>query len=203
MSLARHPQVVRLRQQLEATPWLRWAFLAIGLLLAMLALGELETVRKSWQQDSVAEEAKLRRIKALQGQDVWLARAKEAAALHQGLLAQIPPASTPGAAQAALQGWLQGLANSTADPQKVRIAVEGSTPVESVPGVIRLRASLQGSLSPRQALNIARTIESGPSLVTIDALTVRSESNQNASISMSAFYRLPAAGAAPAEGGAP
>lgn len=200
MSLARHPQVVRLRQHLDATPWLRWALLAIGVLLALFVLEALEATRVQWQKDSIQEEANLRRIKALQGQDVWLARAKQAADLHQGLLAQLPPANTQGAAQAAVQNWLQTLANSTSDPQRVRIAVEGAAPVESMPGVIRIRGSLQGAMSPRQALNIARSIESAENLVVIDAFDLRSDTSQNATIRMSAYYRV---AAAPATEGGP
>lgn len=198
MSLARHPQVIRLRQQLDAAPWLRWALLGIGLLLALFALQALEATRTQWQKDSIEEETKLRRIKALQGQDVWLARARQASELHRGLLAQLPQVNTQGAAQAAVQAWLQSMANATPDPQRVRIAVDGASPVEAMPGVLRIRGSLQGSLSPRQALNVARSIESAENLVVIDAFDLRSDPNGSATIRMSAYYRVAAAPAAEA-----
>ncbi|KAF1686627.1 hypothetical protein B1992_06875 [Pseudoxanthomonas broegbernensis] len=195
MNLAASPLAAQLRRQLDATPWLRWALLAIAALAALLVLQGLEQVRTQAQKQAIDEEVKLRRIKALQGQDVWLARAKESAALREALLAQIPPANTPGAAQAALQSWLQSLANSTSDPQKVRTAVEGTAPVEALPGVVRLRATLRGGMSPREALNIARQVEGGRDLVVIESLDIRSDSNPNASIGMNAYYRLPASGA--------
>ncbi|WP_374013061.1 hypothetical protein [Pseudoxanthomonas koreensis] len=199
MNLAASPVAMQLRRQLEAAPWLRWALLAIAVLATLMLLQGLDQVRVAAQKQAIDEEAKLRRIKALQGQDVWLERARESTALREALLAQIPPANTPGAAQAALQSWLQSLANSTSDPQKVRTAVEGTAPVETLPGVVRVRASLRGSMGPREALTIVRRIEGGRDLVVIESLDIRSDSNSNASIAMSAYYRLPATddGAAP------
>ncbi len=193
MSLATSPLAVQLRRQLDATPWLRWALLVIAVLAALMVLQGLEQVRVQAQQQAIDEEAKLRRIKALQGQDVWLERARESAALREALLARIPPANTPGAAQAALQAWLQSLANSTSDAQKVRTAVEGTAPVEALPGVLRVRASLRGGMTPREALTIVRRIEGGSDLVVVESLDIRSENNPTASIAMSAYYRLPVA----------
>jgi len=191
MSLANHPQVAQLRQQLEAAPWLRWALLAIGVLAALVVAQAVEQVRVGAQQAAIDEEAKLRRIQALQGQDVWLQRATESQAMRKALEAQIPAAATSGAAQAALQSWLRGLANATSDPQRVRIAVEGTSPVEEVPGLLRIRASLRGAMTPREAITIARQIEGGQNLVVIESLDIRSDANRLVSIGMNAYYRLP------------
>lgn len=184
----------KLREQLDAAPWLRWALLVIGLLAALFCVQGLETLRLAAQNRSIEQEERLRQIRSLQGQDVWLGREREAAELHEGLLAQIPHAPTSGVAQAAVQGWLTGLGNSIADTESVRISVEGAAPIESVPGVLRIRATLRAGMTAREALNVARQIESHANLVVIESAEIRSDNNQLASFGVSAFYRI-----APAE----
>lgn len=182
--------LARLRGQVDASPWLRWALLAIGLLAAVLVLQELERFRIAAQEASIQQESRLRQMRSLQGQDVWFEREKSASNALESLLVQIPPAPTPGVAQAALQGWLAELGNGISDTQSVRIAVEPAAPVESVPGVLRIRATLRAGMTPREALNIVRRIESGTNLVVIESLDIRSDTNRMASFGMSAYYRL-------------
>ena len=86
----------KLREQLNATPWLRWALLLIGVLAAVLGLQGLESLRSRAQDMSIEQEARLRQIRSLQGQDVWIARQRESAELHESLLAEIPSAPTSG-----------------------------------------------------------------------------------------------------------
>ncbi|MCD9047787.1 hypothetical protein [Luteimonas sp. MHLX1A] len=180
----------KLRDQLNATPWLRWALLLIGVLAAVLGLQGLESLRSRAQDMSIEQEARLRQIRSLQGQDVWIARQRESAELHESLLAEIPSAPTSGVAQAAVQGWLAGLGNSIADTESVRISVEGAAPVESMPGLFRIRATLRAGMTAREALNVARQIESSANLVVIESAEIRSDVNQLASFGVNAFYRI-------------
>lgn len=180
----------KLREQLNATPWLRWALLLIGVLAAVLGLQGLESLRSRAQDMSIEQEARLRQIRSLQGQDVWIARQRESAELHESLLAEIPSAPTSGVAQAAVQGWLAGLGNSIADTESVRISVEGAAPVESMPDLFRIRATLRAGMTAREALNVARQIESSANLVVIESAEIRSDVNQLASFGVNAFYRI-------------
>ena len=180
----------KLREQLNATPWLRWALLVIGVLAAVLGLQGLESLRSHAQDMSIEQEARLRQIRSLQGQDVWIARQRESAELHESLLAEIPSAPTSGVAQAAVQGWLAGLGNSIADTESVRISVEGAAPVESMPDLFRIRATLRAGMTAREALNVARQIESSANLVVIESAEIRSDVNQLASFGVNAFYRI-------------
>lgn len=187
------------RQQADKAPWLRWAALGIAVLIALLLLQSLETVRVEAAKQAMDEELKLRKMRSLRGQDVWLQREQDTAALLAGLDAQIPDASTSGVAQAGVQSWLQELTNATSDPSRIRIALEGATPLEDVPGLLRIRASLRGGMTPREALAMIRRIETATNLVVIESLDIRSDSNSTTSIAISAYYRI----TAPAQGSTP
>jgi len=187
----------QLARQLHAAPWLRWALLVAGVLAALLLCQWLESVRMQAQKDSIEEEVKLRRIRSLQGQDVWIVRQEEASRLHAALAAQIPEASTAGVAQASMQKWLGELANSVSDAQDVRITMDGATVLEQPPGLLRVRATLRGGMSGRSALHLVRRIEGAANLVVIDTVDIRSDTNRIVSIGMNAYYRLPAAETAP------
>lgn len=178
-----------LRAQLDSAPWLRWALLVIAALASFFLLQALEEARTKAQNESIEQEAKLRQVRALQGQDVWLARAQESQELLDAMQAQIPVAATPGAAQAALQSWLGGLGNAIADSESVRISVDNAAALEEIPGVLRIRATLRAGMSAREAINIIRQIEGAPSLVVIDSLDLRSDANRVVAIGLNAYYR--------------
>src|SRR5690606_37824044 len=95
-----------LDQQLAQAPWLRWASLAIMVLLALFLLQALEQVRVAKEAAATDAEVQLRKMRSLQGQDAWLQREREAADLYKTLLGEIPVAPTSGQAQASLQAWL-------------------------------------------------------------------------------------------------
>jgi len=187
------------RQQAEKAPWLNWAALAIGVLLALLLLQGLEDLRRQASRHAMDKEVQLRKMRSLRGQDVWLEREKQTGEQLAALQAQIPPAPTVGAAQANLQSWLQELANSTPDPSRVRVSLEGSAPVEEGSDLLRIRATLRGGMPPRTAINLVRRIETAPSLVVIESLDIRADTSSTTSIAISAFYRVAPApqGAAP------
>ena len=149
-------QLQNLKRQVEAAPWLKWAGLAIVLLLALFCLQALDAVRVERQKAAMDAELDLRRIMSLKGQDVWFERQKSAVELRDTLKAQLPEVSTPGMAQAALQNWLRGLTSGFGNEQNANIRINRSGTVETVPGVLRVNASLNVAASPRQSLNLLR-----------------------------------------------
>lgn len=190
MSAAKDLALDKLRQQFRQTPWLKWAALLIGALVAMHVLQLLQGALNAAQENSIDQEVRLRQVQSLRGQDVWLEREQESARILEGLAASIPTARTPGVAQAALQGWISTLGNSISNTQSVRISVEPEGNVDGLPGVIRIRATLRAGMSAREALNIARQIESARNLVVIVSTDIRSDTNQLATFGIDAYYRI-------------
>ena len=189
-------QLQNLKRQVEAAPWLKWAGLAIVLLLALFCLQALDAVRVERQKAAMDAELDLRRIMSLKGQDVWFERQKSAVELRDTLKAQLPEVSTPGMAQAALQNWLRGLTSGFGNEQNANIRINRSGTVETVPGVLRVNASLNVAASPRQSLNLLRQIESSSNLVTLETLTLQSDDSNTLHLTLNAYYRI-AEGAAP------
>ena len=183
-------QLLVLKQQLDATPWLKWAGLLIALLVAMLGLRALDDLRTARQKAGIDAELNLRRILALKGQDVWLAREKAALQLRDSLRAQLPQVNTPGMAQAMLQSWLRDISAGFDAKQNVTLRVNRSAPLEDMPDVIRVNASLNAAVSPRQALTILRQIESSPNLVVVETLTMQSDSGSTVHMTLNAYYRV-------------
>lgn len=184
-----------LRRQVDAAPWLRWAALAIAMLAAALALQALDKLRVERQKAGIEAEQDLRRILALKGQDVWVAREKSARLLRDSLKAQLPEVNTPGMAQAALQNWLRNI-TSNFDAQNVVIRLNRTAPLESMPEVLKVNAALSGNLSPGQALALIRRIESAPNLVVVETMALQSDSSNTLHLTVNAYYRL-AAGPTP------
>lgn len=184
-----------LKRQVDAAPWLRWAGLAIAVLVAALALQALDNWRIERQKAGIEAEQALRRILALKGQDAWLAREKSAQQLRDSLRAQLPQVTTPGMAQAALQNWLRNI-TANFDAQNVVIRINRSAPLESMPDVLRVNAALNGNLNPRQALALIRQIESAPNLVVLETVALQSDSSSTLHLTVNAYYRI-AAGAKP------
>lgn len=189
-------QLQSLKRQVEAAPWLKWAGLAIVLLLALFCLQVLDAVRVERQKAAMDAELDLRRIMSLKGQDVWFEREKSALELRDTLRAQLPEVATPGMAQASLQNWLRGLTSGFGNEQNANIRINRSGTVETVPGVLRVNASLNVAASPRQSLNLLRQIESSSNLVTLETLTLQSDDSNTLHLTLNAYYRI-AEGAAP------
>jgi hypothetical protein len=182
-----------LRRQADANPRLKWALLLVALLLCAFVWRGLDGLRDGLQKKAISEEARLHRIRALQGQDIWLARADEASAMHAALLAQLPEATTPGLAQATLQGWLRSLVESNPGGRELNVTVDSATPLEQPAGVLRIHASINGALPPSQLIELVRRIESSSNLVVIETSTIRSnQDNASFALGMNAYYRLPA-----------
>ena len=189
-------QLQSLKRQVEAAPWLKWAGLAIVLLLALFCLQALDAARLERQKAAMDAELDLRRILALKGQDVWFEREKSASQLRDTLKAQLPEVATPGMAQAALQNWLRGLTSGFGNEQNASIRINRSGLVETVPGVLRVNASLNIAASPRQSLNLLRQVETSTNLVTVETVTLQSDDSNTLHLTLNAYYRI-AEGTAP------
>lgn len=183
-------QIRELKRQLETSPWLKWAGVAIALLLAAFALQSMEGWRADRQKAAIEAEQNLRRILSLKGQDAWLEREKNARQLRDALKAQLPGVSTPGMAQAALQSWLRNITAGFESKQNMTIRVNRSGPVDGMPDVIRVNAALNGALSPRQSLGLLRQIENSPNLVVVETLTLLSDDNNTVHLTVNAYYRV-------------
>lgn len=183
-------QLQDLKQQIETKPWLKWAGVAIAILLVAWAVTALDAVRVHQQKAAIAAELDLRRIMALRGQDAWLSREKLAVRLRDTLKAELPQAATTGIAQAALQNWLRDLTSGFDAEQNVTIRVNRSGPVETVPGVLRVNASLNGAFSPRQALSLLRQIETSPNLVVVETMTIQSENRSTLELGLNGYFRV-------------
>lgn len=186
-----------LRQRLEATPRLKWGAVVIAALLLAFVVQELESARVQLQERAIDEEVKLRRIRSLQGQNIWLTREQETARLYKALLAELPDVATPGLAQANLQTWLRSLTANGLQSSEIKISVDSATVVKEVPDVIRVHATLNGSLPARQVMDLIRQIESTTNLIVIETTQIRSDQNNFFTITMHAYYRSPTQGVAP------
>lgn len=184
-------QLQSLKKQVDTTPWLRWAALAIAVLLALFVLQSLDNVRVARRKATVEAAANLERILALQGQDAWLTRAKDATQMRDSLRAQLPEVATPGLAQAALQNWLRDLTKNFGKEQNLSIRVNQSGPVDKLPGVLRVNASLSGNLTPRQALVVLRRIETTNNLIVLETVDMQSDSSNTLQLTLNAYYRVP------------
>jgi len=190
-------------EQVRANPRLQAGLGVIALLLVAWVVLVLGDVRKA--QIARLEQARARyvQVSRLAGQEVWVQRAADAAKLADALEAEIPQAASAGLAQAQFQGWLKQITDS----QGVPIRMDTQAPVRLEPpssDVLRVTATIAGSMDPQRVWQLINRIEGATALVTIPALTVRSDgSNQTFSITVQGYYRLPAAPAPAADGGAP
>lgn len=187
--MSRPALVIELQKQLAAAPWLKWGLLAAGALAFLFAWQALSEARSQAEAEAIREEAQLRRVRALQGQDIWTTRQQGATELYRSLEAEIPVAATPGLAQAALQTWLRGVGASAAGATDIRISVDEAVLLEEPTGLIRVHGSLSGRMPARQALNIVRQIESATDLVVPETLDIRSGTNNTVNLTVNAYYR--------------
>lgn len=179
-----------LKDQVEAAPWLKWAFAAIAVLIAVIALQQLDDIRKERQKAAISTELSLRQINSLKGQTVWLEREAEAAKVRDALLAQLPEVATAGMAQAATQSWLRSLSGGFESQQSLSLRINNAALLEDMPGIMRVNAAVNGSMSPRQAMNLIRQIETSPNLVVVETVTLQSTEHSMLSLTLNAYYRI-------------
>ena len=182
--------VTALRAQAGAAPWLKWALPVVAMLALATVWQALESLRTDLQQSAIGREVELRRILALQGEDVWFERAKQATELRDRLRAEMPPAATAGLAQASFQSWLQDSALAGLPADAIRISGVSSSTIDGLDGVRRVQATLGGALSARQALGVLRQIESSDNLIVVETTMIRSDQNPMFTATLNAYYRL-------------
>jgi len=190
-SLERHWRP--LAEQVRGNPRLQAGLVLIGLLVGgwlFLVLGDLRTAAL---QDLDQARQQYFRVRQLAGERAWPQRADDATRLADALEAETPQAASSGLAQAAFQGMLQDIA----DDQGVPVRIDLQPPVRLDPpqqDIVRITATLSGGMDPRQTWRMIHRIESGAALVTIPAITVRSDgANQAFSMTVQGYYRLPQA----------
>lgn len=191
MKLVIPPQAMRLVAQIKANPRLQAGMALILLLLAgwiLLVLGDARTARLTDLQDG---RERLVQVKQIASERVWLERAQQATALARTLSAEIPPAPSPGLAQAAFQGWLGEIVDKQGLP--LRLTVETPVYLDDPADVVRVTAEVRGGMDPNRVWRMIEQIEATASLVTIPVLTVRSDgANKTFSLTVYGYYRLPA-----------
>jgi hypothetical protein len=198
MKLLLPPQLKPLADQVRANPRLQLG-LALILLLFLgwlfLVLGDLRNAQVQHLQQA---RQRYIQVRQLAGQQVWLQRAAEATQLAGALEAEIPPTRSPGLAQAGLQGWLKTIADSQG--QALRLDMQPPVRLDAPADVVRVTATVAGSMEPQRVWQMIHRIEASTSLVTIPVLTVRSDGlNQTFSLTVQGYYRVPALAAPPAE----
>lgn len=187
-----------IKRQANEAPWLKWAGLLILVLLAAFVLQSLDALRVAQQKHGIEAELNLKRILSLKGQDVWLSREKAAQQMRASLDAQLPKVATAGMAQASLQSWLQKITSGFDAQQKASLRITRAAPLEDMPDILQVNASLNGNFGPRQMLSLLRQIESAPNLVVVETLRFQNDSsNSTLHLTVNAYYRLQAGKAAP------
>lgn len=134
------------------------------------------------------EQGRLQRMAALSEQAYWPERAAEAERIRDALMATIPSVASPGLAQAAVQSWLREI--TQAYGSDVRISTEPPADVDDMEGIVRISATLSGGIDARRALQIIGRIEGSTDFVVVRAVQIRSDRNPNATITLSALYRV-------------
>ena len=182
--------------QIHANPRLQAGLgliVTIALLWVFLLLGD-------WRQAQIAalqaSNQRLEQTRNLALQKDWGERAAQARQMADILQAEIPPAASPGLAQADFQGWLRQLTDN--QPTPVRLEVQSAVHLEAPADIVKVTATLNGNLTPSQVLTLVSRIEGRQSLATIPMMTVRSDGlNRSFSLTVQGYYRLQAKEAAP------
>lgn len=175
-------------RELRRNPRLAWGMAVIGAIVLLYVCLALYGWRDSVAASYVDMRERLWRMQPLAGEDVWLQRADEAAALKRALMAQIPQARTLGLAQASAQSWAREVAQASGGG----LTVQAQTPaaVETMDGVYRIPVVLSGSMDGNALVQLLRRIETNPNLVTIEQATVYNRRSRTFSLTLVAFYRV-------------
>jgi len=185
------PQLLPLAAQIRGNPRLQAGLGLIGaivLLWLFLLLGDWRQARIEVLQ---ASQHRLEQTRDLARQKDWAERAGQAKQLADSLQAEIPPAASPGLAQAEFQSWLRQLADS--QPAPLRLEVQQPVRLEDPADIVKVTATLNGSMPSSQVVQLMSRIESQQSLVTLPMTTLRSDGlNRSFSLTIQGYYRLQA-----------
>lgn len=167
---------------------LRIGVFVIAGILAFYSFLVLRDWRSGLHDHYVERRQYLRKLKALAGQNQWVARAEAMARIRSALEAEIPTAASPGLAQASAQTWVRDLALT----HGVAVQVQAQTPqaVEGQPGLWREPMVISGPLPPRAVLNLIQQIEKRSSLSVIEEATIFNRENQTFQLTIVSFVRV-------------
>lgn len=186
---ASNATLASLRSQVQANPRLQAGLVVIALILAWWLHGAAtawSTAQSARHADAVAQ---LDRMEALVGEAAWAARADEAAALRDGLVAEIEPATTLGLAQAHAQASAMRWAKAAGPGDRLRLQVQAAADT-AIPGVQAIPLFLSGEVSPREALGLLREIESQRHLVVVEDFRYSPGPRGALNLRVRAFYRI-------------
>lgn len=177
------------RAEWNANPRLRIGAALIAVIIAVYLLLVLADAREALRRDVAREAERLAKIEALAGQDAWIERADEAARLREALESQLPPARTPGLAQAAMQGSLRELLQPYGDA--VTLEVAAATELPSNPGIVRVSATLGArDFGMDRSLALVQAIEASPQLLAITSASIESRTATDLSLTVNGYFRL-------------
>lgn len=181
--------IARVAAEWRANPRLRLgAALVVGIVLLYGYL-VLVDARAAWHADLSREVERVAKVRSLVGQDVWLERAESAAAARAALEQEIPPARTPGLAQAAMQARLREL--TTPLGTGITFDVAGASPVPGREGLVQVPATISAPTVPlERALLWVQSVESQPQLLVFDSLSLDNRNPTRLSATLRAFYRI-------------
>lgn len=188
--------LAKLRSDWQANARLRLAT-RVAALLAIVWIGSVLAAAAQTQRGALASaQQQLLRLQSLRGQEHWLPRAADAAALRRTLEEEFAAADSPGLAQAALQAqlvrWTQNLGSAT------RLQISRAEPVEGQPQLLRVGAQIDGNVLPEELLQLLLRVESHPQLLVVESLRFDLR-HRVFGMQVRGYFRLPAATPAKAE----
>ena len=182
--------------QISGNRRLQWALALAMVLLLAFTWQAINSARNQAQRSAINAEMDFRRVRSLQGQDIWLQRAEESGVTYKALLAELPETASPGLAQASLQNWLRET-GTAATGRELRVDVQPAVMLSAPERTLRVTATLNGNVQARQAFNLLNQIESSNNLMVVESVMIRSDLNNIFNLTVNAYYRLPDGEAAP------
>lgn len=184
-----HPSLQRITTEWSGAPRLRVATAVAAAILALYALLVLVDWRRSLHDEYQQASLRLYKTAALEGQNVWLARAQQARDLRKALEAQVPSAKTLGLAQAEAQGWVQQLLRAFGRDltSQTRAAVQ----VDPAAGIWKVPISVRGAVTAGQYVEMLRRIEGNNRLMVIEQVSIANQGRPSIEMTITAYYRVP------------
>lgn len=178
----------RVRREWQANRRLR-----LGALVALLVVGvHLLLVMGDHRQatmDAYAKDLELQARMEGVGRDAqWPARADEAQATYDAMMAGIPVVTGSGLARAELQNWLDQFAAATAVSEP-RVRVEDSLEVPGHPEMWQVLARLDGKIPQYGHAGFARGLSDALPWVQVERLEIAEGAPARVSVVVRGFYR--------------
>lgn len=178
-----------LSRQLSSNPRLKVGIVLIAIITLLLIWSGLHDWRVAQQNRAIQVEIELRKSRELRKQEVWIERANQATTRHKALLAEIPIVATAGIAQATLQNWLGTVARAANSRDSAKIEVSPPVELDSHPGIYRVRATVNDTMTPRQAFNFMTDVESATNLTVVETSQLSAGGSNRVTINIVGYYR--------------